>query len=200
MTVLGICGQSGAGKTTALGFFEKAGATVCDSDLVSRRIMASGTPCADEVVSVFGEEICLPSGEIDRRKLGGIVFGSSEKLSVLTEITHRYIKKEIRKRIEVSRNSGVKLFVLDAPLLFESGLDADCDITLALIASREVRLKRIMSRDGIDEQIAQRRIDSQLSERELKKRAHEVIENNSDTAAFIEEIESFAKRRGLINE
>ena len=99
MTVLGLCGQSGAGKTTALKALVALGAEVCDCDAVSRLVMSRGTDCTAEVVESFGDGVLRDDGEIDRKALGKIVFFDREKLERLTEITHRYIKAEGRERI-----------------------------------------------------------------------------------------------------
>lgn len=197
MTVLGLCGQSGAGKTTALGVLLSLGAVVCDCDRVSREVMCRGTECTAEVISTFGEGISR-DGEIDRKELGRIVFSDNEKLDALTEITHRYIKAEVYRRLHEAKEQGVELFVIDAPLLFESGLDADCDLTLAVTADREKRLCRIMARDGIDRELAERRIASQIDEDELKRLADEVIANNGTVEELEKAVTAFAERRGLI--
>ena len=163
MKVLGICGQSGAGKTTVLDFFCKLGAQVCDCDKISREIMSAGSDCSREVVECFGKEILTDGKSIDRKALANIVFFDKEKLEMLTEITNRYIKAEIYKRLDEARKNQCFLFVIDAPLLFESGLYTDCDITLAVTAERDVRLDRIMKRDGIDKLLAEKRLEAQLS-------------------------------------
>lgn len=197
MKVLGLCGQSGAGKTTALDTLVSLGATVCDSDRVSREVMSKDTPCTREVTEVFGQEICR-DGEIDRGALGRIVFNDREKLAVLTEITHRYIKAEIYRRMEEARQRGDGLFVIDAPLLFESGLDRDCDLTLAVVAQREKRIARIMARDGITRELAEKRLDSQIDETRLRELADEVIENNGTAEELARAVVSFSERRGIL--
>ncbi|MBQ5801291.1 MAG: dephospho-CoA kinase [Clostridia bacterium] len=197
MIIIGLSGQSGAGKTTALEVLKGYGAVVCDSDLVSRKVMAKDTPCTKELIEVFGGEIAY-DGEINRRKLGEIVFFDKKKLEKLTEITHRYIKESIFSSIDSARASDERFFVIDAPLLFESGLDAFCDVTLAVVAERETRIKRIMCRDGITRELAEKRLDAQLSEEELKKLADEVIENNSNAEDFIEKVKNFAERKGMV--
>ena len=197
MTVIGLCGQSGAGKTTALGTLLSLGAVVCDCDKVSREVMCRGTECTAEVIKAFGEGIST-DGEIDRKALGRIVFSDKEKLDVLTEITHRYIKAEVYRRLHEAKEQGVELFVIDAPLLFESGIDADCDLTLAITADQEKRICRIMKRDGIDREVAMGRIASQIDENELKRLADEVIANNGTVEELEKAVIAFAERRGLI--
>lgn len=198
MTVLGLCGQSGAGKTTALDTLTSLGATVCDCDRVSREIMCKGTACADEVVQTFGRSVLKADGEIDRKELGNLVFSDGEKLAILTEITHRYIKAEVYRRMDSSREKGDRLFVVDAPLLFESGLDKDCDLTLAIVADREKRLERIINRDGISRDIAEKRIASQLGEEELRRLSDEVISNDGTVEELAKAVVAFAERRGLL--
>lgn len=197
MIIIGLSGQSGAGKTTALEIFEEKGFEVLDCDKVSRHVMKKDTPCTKELIFVFGEEILFEDGEINRKKLGEIVFFDKEKLAILTEITHRYIKEEIYKEIEKAKRENKKVFVLDAPLLFESGLDKICDITLGIVASKEKRIDRIVERDGITREIAKKRIESQLDEEELKKLTHVTIENNLSIEEFEKAIYTFIESKGL---
>ena len=197
MIIIGLSGQSGAGKTTALEIFEEKGFEVLDCDKVSRHVMKKDTPCTKELIFVFGEEILFEDGEINRKKLGEIVFFDKEKLAILTEITHRYIKEEIYKEIEKAKRENKKVFVLDAPLLFESGLDKICDITLGIVASKEKRIDRIVERDGITREIAEKRIESQLDEEKLKKLTHVTIENNLSIEEFEKAIYTFIESKGL---
>ncbi|MBE6701110.1 MAG: dephospho-CoA kinase [Ruminococcaceae bacterium] len=197
MIIIGLSGQSGAGKTTALEIFKIKGFEVLDCDKVSRHVMKKDTPCTKELIFVFGEEILFEDGEINRKKLGEIVFFDKEKLAILTEITHRYIKEEIYKEIEKAKRENKKVFVLDAPLLFESGLDKICDITLGIVASKEKRIDRIVERDGITREIAEKRIESQLDEEKLKKLTHVTIENNLSIEEFEKAIYTFIESKGL---
>lgn len=197
MIIIGLSGQSGAGKTTALEVLRGCGAKVCDADMVSRKVMAKDTPCTKELIAFFGEGIAT-EGEINRKKLAEIVFFDKNKLEKLTEITHRYIKESIFASIEEARSCKEKFFVIDAPLLFESGLDALCDVTLAVVAERETRIKRITERDGITRELAEKRLDAQLSENDLRRLADEVIENTSNIEEFKEKVKNFAERKGMV--
>ncbi|MBQ7897709.1 MAG: dephospho-CoA kinase [Clostridia bacterium] len=197
MKIIGVSGQSGAGKTTALEVLRSRGAYVIDCDKVSREVMEKNTPCTKELISVFGDSIASEDGEIYRKKLGEIVFSDKEKLQTLTEITHRYIKKRIFELLDGAKEEGERFAVIDAPLLFESGLDKICDVTLAVTAPKEERIERIIKRDGITRILAEKRISSQLSENELIKRSHAVIVNDKGLLELEEKVLDFAEREGI---
>ncbi len=197
MKIVGLSGQSGSGKTTVLSVFLEKGCAVCDCDVVSREVMAEGSECSKEIVSVFGDSI-LSENRIDRKKLGEIVFSDKEKLEKLTEISHRYIKKRIFEMIESAKNSGESVFVIDAPLLFESGLDKICDLTVALTAPEKSRIERIVKRDNISIELAKKRIASQLSEEKLKELSDCVIVNDKGIEELKKETLDLIQRKGIL--
>lgn len=198
MKIIGLSGQSGAGKTTVLETFSELGFEVIDCDKASRKVMEKGTPCTRELISVFGRDIASEEGEIYRKKLAEKVFFNKDLLEKLTEITHRYIKEYIFGRMEEAKTRGERVFVIDAPLLFESGLDKICDVTLAVTADRETRISRITERDRITRELAEKRIEAQLSEDELKRLCDEIIENNKTKEDLKKAVLDFAGRRGLV--
>lgn len=198
MKIIGLSGQSGAGKTTALETLRSRGAYVIDCDKVSREVMERNTPCAKELISVFGESIASEEGEIYRKKLGEIVFSDKEKLEKLTEITHRYIKKRIFEMLDEAKERGEHFAVIDAPLLFESGLDRICDVTLAVTAPKADRIERIIKRDGITRSLAEKRISAQLSESELIRLCNVVIANDKGLSELEEKVLEFAEREGIV--
>lgn len=197
MKIIGLSGQSGAGKTTALEVLHSRGAYVIDCDKVSREVMEKDTPCARELISVFGEGIASEDGELNRRKLSEIVFSDKEKLAMLTKITHRYIKERIFSLLDKAREGGEAFAVIDAPLLFESGLDKICDVNLAVTAPRDKRLERIIKRDNITRELAEKRIAAQLSESELVRLSDVVIVNDKGISELKEKVLEFAEREGI---
>ena len=164
MYVIGLTGGSGSGKTTLCGILGEYGIKTLDTDLLSRAVTAPGSPCLSELIEHFGKEILYPDGSLNRRRLGETVFGEKDpekrrqKQALLNRITHKYILAACDAWLARARQSGERLVVLDAPLLFESGLDRSCDAVLGLTAQRSVRLARITARDGLSSAMAAARI------------------------------------------
>ena len=119
MTVIGLTGGSGSGKTAIASLLQKKGIDIIDADIIAREIVKKGEPALDEIVEEFGGDILLSSGELDRKKLGSIVFTNKEKLKNLNKITHKYITKIIMQNL--SKHAS-EIVVIDAALLKESGL------------------------------------------------------------------------------
>lgn len=176
MKIIGITGGIGSGKSTVSLEFESYGAEIIDADAISRSITLKKGLAYREIVEFFGEDIICNSGEIDRKKLAGIVFSDAEKLEVLNNITHKYIFEEMENRISSSKND---LVILDVPLLFSPDFKIECDIKIVVVADLENRINRVIKRDNTDRISVENRINSQLSDEEMKKLADIVIENDS---------------------
>lgn len=200
MKIIGLCGQSGAGKTTALEVFEKAGGGVIDCDALSRRTTEPYSACVKELVAAFGDDILCADASLNRRKLASIVFGNADACETLNRITHKYIMAEIEKELEAFLKSGYSFCVIDAPLLFESGLDKRCDVVLGVLADRETRIKRLEKRDKISREEIEKRLISQISEEELKVRCDKVLYNDGVDEVFEEQIFAFLKEIGETRE
>ena len=170
-------GGSGSGKSTAAEAFRSLGIETVDADKVSREIMKAGHKAFNDVLDAFGSEI-LTSNEINRKKLGETVFADKDKLRILNEITHKYIREELSKRAENAKGT----VVFDAALLPDDFIK--CDITLLVTAPKEVRIERIMRRDGISRKNAENRIASQPSDNTYKSRADFVFLNDGDSEAL----------------
>ncbi len=191
MTVIGLCGGSGSGKTTASSVMASLGAAVIDTDRVYRDLCVPGSACLCELASIFGQEIVNPDGSLNRKKLGAIVFSDTAARAELNRITHRYIAEETLRLLDRFRAEGKDAAVIDAPLLFESGFDAMCDVTVGVTAPACDRIARITARDGITAEEAEARIASQLGDGELRQMCDFIIENNGDRARFAADVRSF---------
>ena len=187
--VIGLCGGSGSGKGTVCAVLLERGIPTIDTDAVYRELTASDSECMQELVAEFGEGVAFGDGSLNRPLLRDIVFsgdGASQRLSRLNEITHRHILGEARRRIAEYARGGTAAVTVDAPVLYESGFDRECDAVVAVLADREVRIQRIVARDGISREAAQRRIDSQISDEELRRRADYIIVNDGDESILRE--------------
>ena len=176
MLVIGLCGGSGSGKGTVCAFFAELGIKSIDTDKLYHEIISFDSACTMELVKSFGNAIYANPG-IDRKALRNIVFSSDDNLKLLNKITHKHILSEVRNIIEA--NSDSRGIIIDAPLLFESGFNSECDVTVAVIASESTRLERITKRDGISLEHAKARIASQISDAELIEKCNYSIENSS---------------------
>ena len=177
--VLGITGGTGAGKTTLLRALERRGALVLDCDAVYHEMLRSDEALRADLTAAFGE-VFVPDGGLDRQKLGKIVFGDDAALARLDGIIFRHLPRALARRMEAI---GARLIALDAIKLIESGLGTLCDVTVAVTAPEEVRVRRIMARDGISEDYARARVRAQRSEEDFRADCGAVFENNYPTPA-----------------
>ena len=160
MKVIGITGPTGAGKTTALKEIEKLGGLVLDADGVYHELLEGSAALRAELEGRFGP-LRGEDGRIDRKKLGNIVFHDPAALADLNAIAHRYVGAEVDRRLARAEGAGCPLAAIDAIALLESGLGGRCDATVAVTAPPEVRVRRIMAREGIPEDYARARVAAQ---------------------------------------
>ena len=160
MKRIGITGPTGAGKTTALGEVERLGGAVIDCDAVYHELLERDTALQQRLEGAFGP-LRDESGAIDRKKLGSIVFGDPEKLEQLNAIAQTATVERVRQLLEEYREKGTGLVAIDAISLLESPLSQLCHATIAVIAPPEVRVRRIMAREGISEDYAWSRVKAQ---------------------------------------
>lgn len=180
MFVIGITGPSGAGKGAASGYLISKNVSVINADAVYHSVISPPSDCLDELVSHFGRQILNSSGALDRPVLAKLVFGEEnrERLEFLNKITHKYVVARIRELVSEYAVAGVEACAIDAPLLIEAGLTDDCDLTVAVLADKEIRAARIARRDGIDASLAMSRINSQKPDEYYARGSDVVIYNN----------------------
>ena len=160
MKVIGITGPTGAGKTSALREIEKLGGCVLDADAVYHQLLEHDPALQGELEARFGP-LRDKAGQIDRKKLGNVVFRNPAALADLNAIAHRYVGRELDRRLAEAEASGCPLAAIDAIALLESGAGARCHATVAITAPPEVRVRRIMAREGISEDYARSRVSAQ---------------------------------------
>ncbi len=159
MRIIGITGGTGAGKTTVLGVLESLGALAIDCDAVYHELLENSSEMKCELGQAFPG--VLKDGRIDRRALGAVVFSDKELLETLNGITHKFVDREINRRIAQWRQQGGTLAAVDAIALIEGGFGEKCDFIVGVTAPAEVRAKRIMEREGISREYAMARISAQ---------------------------------------
>lgn len=181
--VVGLTGQTGAGKSTVSKVFSENGFSVINADYISRIVVEKGKKCLDEISEFFGKEILNSDGTLNRKALGNIVFTDKAKLEMLNTIMYPYITSEILCEIKEHSAKGSKLILLDAPTLFESHSDDFCEIIISVLANPEIRERRIISRDGLTRKQAEDRMKSQLDAEFFASHSDYVIENNDSVDA-----------------
>ena len=195
MTIIGITGPTGAGKTTALNELVKLDGCIYDADAVYHQLLKSDTALRKELEERFGD-LTGEDGEFQRKKLGAIVFADENALLDLNRITHAAVKTEVLRRLE----DAPVLAAIDAIGLFEGNLAPLCDVTVAVTAPEEARVKRLMLRDGIFEDYARSRIRAQHREDWFRERCDYVLSNNGTLDAFATNCLAFLDTIGIMKE
>ena len=176
--VLGITGGTGAGKTSALRAIEDLGGLTLDCDAVYYELLNADPALRSAIAGAFGAEVFEANGTLNRKALGEMVFGNADRLDQLNDIVFRFLRPELERRIAAFPG---KLCALDAINLFESGIDKLCDCTVAVTSPVELRVRRIMERDGIDEKYARLRISAQQQDDYFREKCDRELSNTAQT-------------------
>jgi len=180
MKVIGLTGGIGSGKSMVSQFLAELGAVILDADKVGHEAFKPDTEAWREVVSAFGRQVLTPNGDIDREKLGEIVFDNSDSLARLNRIMHPQMYEIVKAQLEEYRQQGMDVVVLEAPLLIEAGWTSLVDEVWVTVASEATVLKRLKERAGLSEQQSLARIHSQLSSEERGRHADVIIDTDCD--------------------
>jgi dephospho-CoA kinase len=175
---IGLTGGIASGKSTVTKMIRELGIPVIDADQVARDVVKVGEEAYTQIVATFGQDILQANGEIDRAKLGAIVFHNEQERKKLNAIVHPAVRRRMMVEKEEYVQSGAKTIVLDIPLLFESELTHLIDKVIVVYVDDEVQLERLMKRNGFSKEEALARIRSQMPLREKVKKADAVINNN----------------------
>lgn len=180
MKIIGITGNSGSGKTTVSKIFRKHNSYIFDADEINTRILLKDGLAYKSVVNEFGICILDENENIDKKKLGKIVFEDKNKLSKLVDINHKYIVEYILKKLHIIKNDNYRFIVIDAALLIESGLNKYVDEVWLVYSSYENRLKRVIDRDNLNYEDVVNRFGSQTSFHDMEKFANCIISNDQN--------------------
>jgi dephospho-CoA kinase len=197
MFVIGLTGGIGTGKTQVSEILSELGATIINADLVGHDAYLPGTKTFQDVVDAFGDDVVSESGEIDRRKLGPIVFGDPAKMDQLNAIMHPRIYEMIEERIAVLNGDGVTRIVIEAAILIEAGWTPLADEIWVTTSPEEAVIARLRDRNNMDEETARSRISSQMSQEERAGHAHAVIANDRGLDELREHVEETWRQRAL---
>ncbi len=189
MKIIGLTGGIATGKSQVSSILSELGAMVIDADIVAREVVQKGLPAWQQLKDTFGEEYFLSNGELNRRKLGQLVFSHPDELAKLNSITHPAIKAKIEDRINDLKVQGYNgIVVVDAALLLEAGWETMVDQVWVVDAPMEKRIERIMKRDNLTRDQALSRINSQMSQQERIAKADKIIYNNSNIDSLKEQV------------
>ena len=191
MKIYGLTGKTGAGKSTAAALLREKGWYVIDGDVLARQVTQKGSPVLQTLASVFGADILLPDGSLDRKALVRKVNTRSDGKQQLDSITHPAIDALLRAEVQKAQNAGFTRCVFDAAALLESPSKALCEKIIVVTAPEQIRLQRIRSRDGLSEEDARARMRMQKEDDYYLSQADIIIENDTPNAleAAIETLE-----------
>ncbi|MDO8461527.1 MAG: dephospho-CoA kinase [Deltaproteobacteria bacterium] len=190
--LIGLTGGIASGKSLLSSTFKKKKVPVIDADQIAHKVIQKGKPAYREVIAVFGAGILQKNGEIDRKKLGSIIFTDADKRRLLESITHPEISKVIQDKIRKKKKS--KMIVIDAALLFESGLSEEMAKNIVVTIDPNIQLKRLMNRDKIKEPEAWQRILSQFGNLDKVQKADFVIDNSGTVKETLRQMDKIFSR------
>lgn len=177
--IIGLTGQSGAGKSTVSEYFKKRNITVVNADVIVRELYNANSTCVKTIAAAFGDDVLDENGEIIRPMLAQKAFSSKKATETLNSIVHPFVTYEFLNQAGKALHRGEKYILYDAPQLFESKANLVCDEIISVIAEKEIRINRICGRDNITRESAELRINAQFDEDFFRQNSDYIIENNS---------------------
>lgn len=198
MKIIGITGPSGAGKSLLSAAFQKLSIPCIDADGVYHSLLVPPSSCLDALKKAFGNDIFAFDGSLDRAALRNIVFSDEEKLRLLNSTVLSFVLDKTRKMIAELEKAGHEVVAFDAPTLIESGFNVECDTVISVLAPADVRLERIMKRDGISKEAAMLRINAQKQDEFYISHSDGILINDGSPEQLEKELASLLRERGFM--
>lgn len=195
--IVGLTGPTGAGKSTVAAFFKENGFIIIDADSVARQALRSESSCLMQLCSVFGDDILNSDGTVNRQALAARAFSSKEKTQLLNDITHPWIFLQVLKICRENIDNGRRCILFDAPVLFESNSDIMCDAVVSVTAPREIRLQRLIKRDGLTEKQLKSRMSAQHDDGFYSSKSDFVIDGSLTLGEIEREVKTIIA--GILN-
>ncbi len=174
--VIGVTGNSGSGKSEISKILSnKINAKIIDADKVVKELYTPGHEYYNKILELFGNKILEKNNKLNRSKIAEIIYNNESEREKLNNLTYKYVVDEIKKMVKKENNNNI---IIDAPLLFESKLDEICDITVAVLAEKSLKINRICTRDNIEQKIAISRLAIQKEDSYYQKKADYIVTNN----------------------
>jgi len=194
MSVYGLTGGIGAGKSTVANMFQESGIPVVLADDVGREVASKGSDGLAEIVRSFGPDVLDSNGELDRRKLGTLIFNDPDRRRELEAILHPRVRDQSRELFSQLEQAGNQIVVYESALLYETQRHTEMRGVILVTASEEQRIARVRSRDGSEEEAVRQRIKAQMDDEEKRGLADYIIENNGDLQALRREVDSLIEQ------
>jgi dephospho-CoA kinase len=192
--VIGVTGGIASGKSLVSDYLTAQGYAIVDADIVAREVVAPGSNGLRQVAAIFGKEIVAENGQLNRKRLGQLVFADPQKLQTLNNILQPLIRQQIGQELHELLAQGQDFVFLVAPLLFEQHYQAMCDVIMVVTVSPEVQLQRLMNRDHLNAKQARERIAAQWPLSRKVALADVVINNDGTAAATQAQLADWLKR------
>ena len=188
MYTIGLTGGIGTGKSEVLSILRDLGASTVQADLLAHEIYSPGKPAWQDIIHTFGSEILTAEQQINRKKLGEIVFADKNKLSKLNQIVHPRIFEHLKELIEKQEMAGVRLLVIEAAILIEAEWTEIVDSVWVVKASRSIIIDRLKGKTTLSEKQINQRINAQISDAKRQEKANEIITNNGDKSELRDQV------------
>ena len=194
MSVYGLTGGIGAGKSTVANMFQESGIPVVLADDVGREVASKGSDGLAEIVRSFGPDVLDSNGELDRRKLGTLIFNDPDRRRELEGILHPRVRDQSRELFSQLEQAGNQIVVYESALLYETQRHTEMRGVILVTASEEQRIARVRARDGSEEEAVRQRIKAQMDDEEKRGLADYIIENNGNLQALRREVDSLIEQ------